>query len=233
MQRKSVWHLGRKMALTVNNYSWFWKERIYCWSNRNLFQLKYFICLLFSSGTCFNFGEWNASQWQHTWRWSKCKGHSWNSHGIPTNAEIYTTQNDNKWENLLSVHVLSTVCNRQSIESRTEKLWHWDTWSRHIQIAVFSNTYRYFVYDEPVSIKKYILSVFLFLSHCVGVKFMVVSETTQTGVDVLLKRIYELYADYVLKNPFYSLEMPIRCELFDTNLQALLEQMEKGGVTNI
>lgn len=62
---------------------------------------------------------------------------------------------------------------------------------------------------------------------------MVVSETTQVGVDVLLKRIYELYADFVLKNPFYSLEMPIRCELFDTNLQALLEQMEKGGVTNI
>lgn len=62
---------------------------------------------------------------------------------------------------------------------------------------------------------------------------MVVAETTQPGIDILLKRIYELYADYVLKNPFYSLEMPIRCELFDTNLQALLEQMEKnGGLTN-
>lgn len=62
---------------------------------------------------------------------------------------------------------------------------------------------------------------------------MVVAETTQTGLDILLRRIYELYSDYVLKNPFYSLEMPIRCELFDTNLQLLLEQMEKGGVTNI
>lgn len=66
-----------------------------------------------------------------------------------------------------------------------------------------------------------------------GVKFMVVAETTHTGLDTLLRRIYELYSDYVLKNPFYSLEMPIRCELFDTNLQLLLEQMEKGGVTNI
>lgn len=62
---------------------------------------------------------------------------------------------------------------------------------------------------------------------------MVLAETTQLGVDQLLKKIYELYADYVLKNPFYSLEMPIRCELFDTNLQALLEQMEKGGVSNV
>ena len=33
-----------------------------------------------------------------------------------------------------------------------------------------------------------------------------------------LCRIYDLYCDYVLKNPFYEVEMPIRCELFDTNL---------------
>lgn len=62
---------------------------------------------------------------------------------------------------------------------------------------------------------------------------MVVSETIQTGMEQLLRKIYELYADFVLKNPFYSLEMPIRCELFDTNLQSLLEQVEKTGVTNI
>ena len=31
--------------------------------------------------------------------------------------------------------------------------------------------------------------------------------------------IYNLYCDFVLKNPFYEVEMPIRCELFD---QALL-----------
>ncbi len=31
-------------------------------------------------------------------------------------------------------------------------------------------------------------------------------------------RVYNLYADYVLKNPFYELDMPIRCELFDLQL---------------
>lgn len=66
-----------------------------------------------------------------------------------------------------------------------------------------------------------------------GVKFMVVTETIQTGVEQLLRKIYELYADYVLKNPFYSLEMPIRCELFDSNLQSLLEQIEKTGIANV
>jgi hypothetical protein len=66
-----------------------------------------------------------------------------------------------------------------------------------------------------------------------GVKFIVVAEPNQTGMDVLLKRIYELYADYALKNPFYSLDMPIRCELFDKNLQTLLEQVEKTGISSV
>lgn len=66
-----------------------------------------------------------------------------------------------------------------------------------------------------------------------GVKFMIVAEPSQPSVEVLLKKVYELYADYALKNPFYSLEMPIRCELFDTNLQSLLETVEKSGVSNV
>jgi hypothetical protein len=60
-----------------------------------------------------------------------------------------------------------------------------------------------------------------------------VAEPNQTGMDVLLKRIYELYADYALKNPIYSLDMPVRCELFDTNLQILLEQIEKTGISSL
>ena len=40
----------------------------------------------------------------------------------------------------------------------------------------------------------------------------------QTHRCLVLCRIYDLYTDYVLKNPFYEVEMPVRCELFDTNL---------------
>eukprot|EP00249_Psilotum_nudum_P002216 c15137_g1_i1 orf=229-654(-) len=58
--------------------------------------------------------------------------------------------------------------------------------------------------------------------HCfqslTGTKFFVVAEPGTQGMEFLLKLIYELYADYVLKNPFYEVEMPIRCELFDQNL---------------
>ena len=62
-----------------------------------------------------------------------------------------------------------------------------------------------------------------------GVKFLVVSDPRQVGVDQLLDKLYELYADYALKNPFYSLEMPIRADLFDTNLRVAIDQIEKTG----
>lgn len=82
-----------------------------------------------------------------------------------------------------------------------------------------------------------ILEADTFRLHCyqtlTGIKFIVVAEPTQNGIEILLKRVYELYADYALKNPFYSLEMPIRCELFETNLQSLLENVEKSGASNV
>jgi hypothetical protein len=90
---------------------------------------------------------------------------------------------------------------------------------------------------EPRSSGIEILEADTFRLHCfqtlTGVKFIVVAEPQQTGMDILLKRIYEHYADFALKNPFYSLEMPIRCELFDTSLQSLLEQVERTGISNV
>eukprot|EP00794_Sanderia_malayensis_P007869 gene7869-8719_t len=70
-----------------------------------------------------------------------------------------------------------------------------------------------------------------FKLHCyqtpTGVKFIVLTEPRVQSMDTLLRKVYELYSDYAMKNPFYSLEMPIRCELFDSNLQKLLEHTEK------
>jgi len=56
-----------------------------------------------------------------------------------------------------------------------------------------------------------------------------VSDPRQQGVDQLLDKVYELYADYALKNPFYSLEMPIRADLFDSHLQTAVDQIERTG----
>lgn len=51
-----------------------------------------------------------------------------------------------------------------------------------------------------------------------GTKFLLFTEPHQPNVDVIIRKVYELYADYVIKNPFYQLEMPIRCEAFDRHL---------------
>eukprot|EP00878_Enallax_costatus_P002686 GHUV01002874.1.p1 GENE.GHUV01002874.1~~GHUV01002874.1.p1 ORF type:complete len:162 (+),score=20.20 GHUV01002874.1:295-780(+) len=55
--------------------------------------------------------------------------------------------------------------------------------------------------------------------HCLqsptGTKFLLMVEPQCPQVTSLLGRIYELYSDYVLKNPFYELDQVIKCDLFD------------------
>lgn len=56
-----------------------------------------------------------------------------------------------------------------------------------------------------------------------GIKFLLFTEPQQPNVDTMMKKIYELYADYVMKNPFYTVEMPIRCEKFDRGLDGFVK----------
>ncbi|GMH34540.1 hypothetical protein BSKO_02374 [Bryopsis sp. KO-2023] len=64
--------------------------------------------------------------------------------------------------------------------------------------------------------------------HCfqtaTGTKFVLVVEPKTQGVPTLLAKIYELYGDYALKNPFYEVEMPIRCELFDEHCEKAIHR---------
>lgn len=55
-----------------------------------------------------------------------------------------------------------------------------------------------------------------------GTKFLLFTEPQQPNVDNIMRKIYELYADYVTKNPFYQMEMPIRCEAFERHLLSYL-----------
>jgi len=74
-----------------------------------------------------------------------------------------------------------------------------------------------------------------FKLHCLqtltGIKFVVNTDVRRPNEDLLLKKLHEMYADYALKNPFYSLDMPIRCELFDMNVKQLVETAEKYGLS--
>jgi hypothetical protein len=65
-----------------------------------------------------------------------------------------------------------------------------------------------------------------FKLHCfqtlTGIKFLLSTDLNTTNVSIILGKIYEIYSDYVMKNPFYTLEMPIRCDLFDIALRNLI-----------
>ncbi|KAI1499660.1 Sybindin-like protein [Biscogniauxia marginata] len=63
-----------------------------------------------------------------------------------------------------------------------------------------------------------------------GTKFLLFTDTLQTNAnaDVAMRKVYDLYSDYVMKNPFYQLEMPIRCETFDRKLNSYIREINSS-----
>lgn len=55
-----------------------------------------------------------------------------------------------------------------------------------------------------------------------GTKFVLLTSPVEPTADAVLQKVYEIYADAVMKNPFHTPEMPIRSEGFDTRITALL-----------
>ncbi|QIW98220.1 hypothetical protein AMS68_003738 [Peltaster fructicola] len=55
-----------------------------------------------------------------------------------------------------------------------------------------------------------------------GVKFLLFTSPEQPNADTVVRRCYEIYSDQVMKNPFYSMEMPIRVEKFEKALSGYL-----------
>ncbi|TXT10710.1 hypothetical protein VHUM_02215 [Vanrija humicola] len=55
-----------------------------------------------------------------------------------------------------------------------------------------------------------------------GTKFVVLHSLNQQGLDDTLRRVYEIYSDAVMKNPFHTPEMPINSALFDQRLSKLI-----------
>ncbi|RMJ23170.1 protein particle complex subunit [Aspergillus sp. HF37] len=68
---------------------------------------------------------------------------------------------------------------------------------------------------EVLETEKFRLSCFQTLT---GTKFLLFTDPAAANVEDVMRKVYELYADFVMKNPFYQLEMPVRCEAFDRHL---------------
>ncbi|KAJ1923375.1 hypothetical protein IWQ60_003846 [Tieghemiomyces parasiticus] len=68
-----------------------------------------------------------------------------------------------------------------------------------------------------------------FKLHCfqtvTGIKFLLITDPAHPNTDAALRRIYRLYSDFVMKNPFYTPDMPIRAELFDQSLQRTIPSL--------
>ena len=58
-----------------------------------------------------------------------------------------------------------------------------------------------------------------------GIKFLLISDVSTSDAEMqsILNKMYEIYSDYVSKNPFYGKDMPIRMSKFDNALDALLK----------
>ncbi|KAK7038056.1 trafficking protein particle complex subunit [Favolaschia claudopus] len=55
-----------------------------------------------------------------------------------------------------------------------------------------------------------------------GTKFVLLTSLAEPSPDNVLQKVYEIYSDAVMKNPFHTPEMPIRSEGFDTRITALI-----------
>ena len=56
-----------------------------------------------------------------------------------------------------------------------------------------------------------------------GTKFVLLTTPVEPTAEAVLQKVYEIYADAVMKNPFHTPEMPIRSEAFDTRIAALIK----------
>lgn len=60
------------------------------------------------------------------------------------------------------------------------------------------------------------------LYRLIGTKFVLLTSLAETIADTVLQKIYDIYADAVMKNPFHTPEMPIRNEGFDMRINYLI-----------
>jgi len=67
------------------------------------------------------------------------------------------------------------------------------------------------------------------LETLTGVKFVLTAERSTLVLEPVLRMVYELYSDFVLKNPFHDLEMPIRCRRFTEHVTDLFESFHTTG----
>ncbi|KIM26044.1 hypothetical protein M408DRAFT_73232 [Serendipita vermifera MAFF 305830] len=73
---------------------------------------------------------------------------------------------------------------------------------------------------EVIEAETFKMTIFL---TATGTKFVLLTSLTDSTADAALQRIYEAYADFVMKSPFHTPEMPIRTEKFDVKVAEVIK----------
>ncbi|EDQ92859.1 uncharacterized protein MONBRDRAFT_22050 [Monosiga brevicollis MX1] len=61
-----------------------------------------------------------------------------------------------------------------------------------------------------------------------GMQFVVIVDLKHQGVGHFLHRLHQLYADYILKNPFYTLDNPFHgSDLFERELEKAMQTLNR------
>lgn len=99
---------------------------------------------------------------------------------------------------------------------------------KHTQVCVLCVWYRQGNANRH-SISQHERSLILFTATLppIGTKLFLTATPSTPDAEKILRDVYCLYTDYVLKNPFYVVEMPIRCNLFDKHLHALIKKISQ------
>ena len=69
----------------------------------------------------------------------------------------------------------------------------------------------------------YTYIIYNLYTNITGTKFLLTADPLHPNCTLTLKKIYEIYADFVMKNPFHNLEMPIRSDLFEEAITTLMK----------
>lgn len=95
------------------------------------------------------------------------------------------------------------------------------------QLSPVSSAYGFGI--ETLETDSYVLQAY---RPDTGVQFFVTADLKTENLAGFLREIYSLYADYVMKNPFYELDMPIKCDQWEAHLRTAVEQHNRvNGLT--
>ena len=88
-----------------------------------------------------------------------------------------------------------------------------------------ASRFRYPVPDGPITGIESLESSFFKLTvfqSLTGTKFLLFTDPSMPNTDVLIRGIYERFADHVCKNPFWHIDNPVRLEGWDRVLSQFL-----------